>query len=119
MITLPYPPSELSPNARVHWSKKSKITKACRIRAAWETKAAKVKVDWEGRIDVHISFFPPDKRQRDADGALSRCKAYLDGIADALSINDSRFNLHLYTGEPVKGGKVVFRLMQTKEGVTN
>lgn len=112
MISLPYPPAELNPNSRTHWAKKSKVTKACRIRAAWETKAAKVKVDWEGKIDVHISFYPPDKRPRDLDNCIASVKSFLDGVADGLGVNDSRFNLHVYMGEPVKGGKVVFRLMK-------
>jgi crossover junction endodeoxyribonuclease RusA len=110
VIVLPYPPRELNPNSRTHWARKAKHTKACRTRAGWETKASGVKVDWDGKIDVHISFYPPDRRGRDQDGMLSSSKAYLDGIADALGVNDKRFQLHLYVGEPVKGGKVVVRI---------
>ncbi len=106
MITLPYPPKELSPNARIHWAKKSKVTKACRTHAGWETKAAGVKVDWDGDIHVHISFFHPDARRRDEDNCIARCKAYLDGIADALGVNDNRFKVHPFFGNVKKGGEV-------------
>lgn len=106
MIVLPWPPKQLNPNSRTHWAVKAKFTKACRLRAGLETKVAGVKVDWEGKIDVHIVFHQPDRRARDQDGMLSSCKAYLDGIADALMVNDNRFRLHLEVGEVVKGGQV-------------
>jgi hypothetical protein len=34
----------------------------------------------------------------------------LDGIADALKINDERFELTIRRGEPVKNGRVVVRI---------
>lgn len=116
MIVLPWPPKQLNPNSRTHWAVKAKFTKACRLRAGLETKVARVKVDWEGKIDVHIAFHPPDRRERDQDGMLSSCKAYLDGIADGLWVNDNRFRLHLDVGEVVKGGKVVVKLVNNERG---
>lgn len=74
--------------------------------AEWEAKVSKVMIEGDGKIDVHIVFYPPDKRRRDQDGMLSSCKAYLDGIADGLEVNDSRFRLHLDVGDVVKGGQV-------------
>lgn len=106
MVTLPWFPRELHPNARPHWAKKAKAAKACRERAAWETKAAGERVDREGIIHVLIVFCPPDKRKRDLDGCLSGCKAYLDGLADVLKVDDSRFRPSLDWGPVVKGGEV-------------
>lgn len=105
-ITLPWPPRELHPNARAHWAKKARHTKECRERAGWESKAAKVSVATEGQIGVCMVFCPPDKRNRDMDGCLSNCKAYLDGLADGLGVNDSRFKLSLEWGPVVAGGQV-------------
>ncbi len=37
-LTLPWPPKELSPNARQHWSKLAKTKKAYRDACAWTAK---------------------------------------------------------------------------------
>ena len=42
-------------------------------------------------IPVSIVFVSPDKRHRDLDNCLAAAKAQLDGIADALGVNDKRF----------------------------
>lgn len=105
-IILPWPPRELHPNSRTHWAKRAKHTKACRTRAGWETKAAKISAPHEGKISVCLVFCPPDNRRRDLDGCLSASKAFLDGVADGLGVDDSRFNLSLEMGPVVSGGQV-------------
>jgi crossover junction endodeoxyribonuclease RusA len=55
---------------------------------------------------VDITFHPPDKRKRDLDNCLASFKAGLDGIADALGVNDCQFKLSLEMGSPIKGGEV-------------
>jgi crossover junction endodeoxyribonuclease RusA len=45
----------------------------------------------EGKIPVEITFYPPDKRHRDADNMVASIKAGIDGLADALKVNDKRF----------------------------
>jgi len=35
-----------------------------------------------------IRFHPPDRRRRDLGNMFSACKAYIDGVADALGIDD-------------------------------
>ena len=106
MIVLSWPQKELSPNWRGHWAVKAKAVKAYRKAAGWATVASKDKVEGEGAIDVHISFFPPDKRHRDMDGMLSSIKAGLDGIADGLAVNDSRFRISFEICSVIKGGEV-------------
>lgn len=105
-VDLPWPSTDLSPNARVHWSRKAKATKEARNVARWLTAAAKGRTEVTGGIGVSLTFHPPDKRRRDADNLLSSCKGVLDGIADALGIDDSRFEVSFRIGEPVKGGSV-------------
>lgn len=112
MIELCWPAKQLSPNFRGHWSRKAKAAKLARQVAGWNTKASGVKVSGEGLIDLHITFHPPDKRRRDLDNCIASMKSLLDGVADGLCVNDSRFRLHLEFGEVVNGGKVVVKINQ-------
>ena len=106
MIDLPWPPKELSPNARVHWTKKAKAAKAYRMECFILAKASGVKAP-TGRVALSIEFVPPDRRRRDDDNCLACFKAGRDGIADALGIDDSNFVTTLWlASEPVKGGMV-------------
>ena len=107
-IRLPWPPKELSPNARVHWAKKAKATRHCwayAFGAAYDSRAKLKGVD--GPLDLWLTFNPPDRRKRDDDNLVAMFKGYRDGIAGALNIDDSRFRLHVQRGEPTKGGEVV------------
>ena len=49
MIDLPWPPKELSPNARVHWTKKAKAAKAYRLECFILAKALGMKAP-TGRV---------------------------------------------------------------------
>jgi hypothetical protein len=88
-ITLPLPAIELSPNWKGHWSKKSKQAKLHRSRANWAAMDALGNFDKIESYRLH--FFFPDKRKRDADNYSTRCKNYLDGIADRTQQDDSVF----------------------------
>ncbi len=44
---------------------------------------------------------PPDDRHRETDGMLSSMKPALDGIADMIGIDDSKWNIALHR-EPAK-----------------
>jgi len=95
-ITLPLPPRELSPNARVHWAAKAKRTKAMRERANMEARAAQGRRTrrWE-RATVRATFYHKDRRRRDRDNLLASCKAVFDGLADAGVIVDDAGLTHL------------------------
>ncbi|WCE04446.1 hypothetical protein [Pseudoxanthomonas sp. JBR18] len=112
-LILPWPSKDLSPNGRAHWSKKAKATKLSRFEAAMIARHA----GWpllalpEGRLHLWWDFYPPTKRLPDDDNMLARCKAYRDGIADALGIDDKRFVSHPFVkDESRKGGQVVVRI---------
>ena len=103
-VILPWPDRKLSPNARVHWAQKSKAAKVARNTAlalSWDA-FGKV-VDWEGDVHVQLDFYPPSKRRYDLDNAIAAMKSSLDGIADALSVDDSRFCLHTKMHAEVRG----------------
>ncbi len=105
-ITLPWPHKDLSPNSRLHWSRKSKAAKKYRADCYLLTKAAGVSVDWDGDVHLWLTFFPPDHRHRDDDNLIASFKSGRDGIAEALGINDKRFRLHPWVSDQT-GGKVV------------
>ena len=112
-LVLPWPSKDLSPNARVHWSKKSKASASARTLAAVVT----INGGWrelklpDGRLHLWITFHPPTKRLPDDDNMLARFKPSRDGIADALHIDDKRFVSHPYVSDkPVKGGEVRIRI---------
>ena len=107
-ITLPWPDRRLSPNARVHWSRRAKAVKLARQAAlalAFEAGARKLRITGQPRIAM--TFCPPDRRRRDMDNLIASMKAANDGIADALNVDDSRFISTYSMGQPVKGGAVV------------
>lgn len=112
-LCLPWPSKDLSPNARVHWSKKSQASRIARgtayleaIDAAWNLWTVP-----DGKLHLWITFHPPTKRLPDDDNMLARFKPWRDGIADALKIDDKRFVSHPYVSDkPVKGGEVRVRI---------
>ncbi len=83
-LTLPWMPKALSPNARLHWSTKSKAAKAYRNACYILAKQSGIAIDWDGDIHAWIDFYPPDKRHRDDDNMIAAFKAGRDGVADAL-----------------------------------
>lgn len=105
-ITLPWPDSRLRPNARPHWANKAKITKSARTAAFYLARAIGASAPDDGPIALIITFHQPDRRHRDMDGCISQIKPYLDGLADAMKVNDRRFVLTLGWGETLKPGRV-------------
>jgi crossover junction endodeoxyribonuclease RusA len=106
-VTLPWPSADLSPNARVHYMAKARAVKAARHDAGWAVRRCfRTKPAWE-RASVDLTFRPPDERRRDLQNCIGSAKALVDGIADALGIDDSLFDCRYSMGEPVKGGAVL------------
>jgi crossover junction endodeoxyribonuclease RusA len=100
VVTLPFPDSRLNPNRSkgVHWAATSALRKKARSDAWMLTRAAASSTLWFGTerrkaetVPLTITFIQPDRRQRDRDNLLAAAKPSLDGIADALEINDAQF----------------------------
>ncbi|TYK53889.1 endodeoxyribonuclease RusA [Pseudomonas synxantha] len=104
-MTLPWPPKELSPNARVHWRQKHKHAKAYR-RTCGLIALALDAPRLSGKKYFWVTFCPPNRRSYDDDNLLARFKAGRDGIADGLGIDDKNFVTTINVGEPVQGGAV-------------
>lgn len=116
IVTIPWPDKILSPNARSHFHAKAKATKLYRDAAYWLAKQAQsVVMASDGEIMLSIVFRPPDKRRRDLDNMLASIKGAIDGIADALEVNDQRFAITLRRGEPVKSGAVIITIEEMVE----
>ena len=107
LVRLPWPSKDLSPNARVHWAKRSAAAKKARRDACILCQAAGCRALDAKRLTVEITFYPPDARARDTDNMLASVKSALDGVSDATGVDDSLWNYGLVRGEPVKGGGVL------------
>ena len=93
-VRFPWPPKELSPNARVHWTKKARKAKQYRADCYLLAKAAKARVaGGDMPVLLAVEFWPQTNRKRDEDNLIASCKSLFDGLADALGVNDSRFRI--------------------------
>lgn len=111
-LTLPWPPTALSPNTRQHWSKLARAKKSYRAACAaqaLEQGARRIKAE---RLHLSLTFYPPTRRAFDLDGLLSRMKSGLDGLSDVLQVDDSRWSLSIAKAEEV-GGMVRVRVEVT------
>ena len=102
-LTLPWPPTGLSPNARTHWAKLAKLKKQYRQAWAWTAKSQGAGPVTANRLHLSLTFVPPTRRAYDLDNALARCKSGLDGLADVLQVDDSHWTLTIAKGEGVGG----------------
>jgi len=110
MIELPWPPRELSPNARVHWRRKNKIAQRYKADCHLLTIHSGLKAPG-GPLVLDIEFVPPSRQRRDDDNCLAAFKSGRDGIAAALGIDDSRFSTKFKLAkDPVRGGMVRVRI---------
>lgn len=112
-IELGYPAKELSPNSRCHFMQLHRAKKAYKHEAYWATKIEKPR-DWKhdgGRLSLSIKFHPvAGKCEPDPDNAIASLKSAIDGIAEALGVNDRLFDPSFAFGEPVTGGKVIVEI---------
>ena len=102
-LCLPWPDKKLSPNARQHWAQRSAAVKRARSQAyllargsmtqpgeAW---APLQQAGTDDQINVRLTFEPPARYRYDIDNLVARMKSSLDGIADAIGVDDYNFRL--------------------------
>lgn len=119
MIELPFPAKILWPNGRGHWAARNRAFQAHK-QWAWAMGRAAgvhgyVQLDPakppEPRVRWSATFYPKTRHKIDRDNAAASLKAYQDGLAQAMGLNDSAFeNPTIHFAEPVKHGKVVIVL---------
>jgi len=88
-LTFPWPPSELKPNVKTHWTKKAKFAKQYKEVCFYLTKEAKL--DQNTYKSLEMVFYPPNRRNFDLDNMLATMKSGIDGMCLALNIDDSSF----------------------------
>ena len=117
-VVLGWPPTDLSPNARKHWAVVAKAKKQYRkdcysVSKEQLKKYKKVTENIPERLVLEMTFIPPDRRSYDRDNLVARMKAGIDGLADALRINDKQFNTVISTmDQDYLGGFVRIRILQ-------
>ena len=94
-IELSWPDPKLSPNARCHWAILSRVKKKYRLDSWVRTLEQVGQLGFlgvpDGPLILEMTFYRPTRRSYDRDNLLARCKAGLDGMCDALRIDDKRF----------------------------
>jgi crossover junction endodeoxyribonuclease RusA len=110
VIELPFPAKILWPNGRGHWAAKAKAFKDHKGWAHYRTRCFYHdgnKPAIGERIDWSVTIHPKTAHAIDDDNARASLKAYQDGLALALGVDDKQFNAPSLTfGEPIKGGLV-------------
>lgn len=110
IVTLPYPDKRLWPNgSRSNRHAISRLKKAARHAAGWaaiEYRSKHGLPDYgEGKLSVRLTVYAlPKGPLPDADNCVAAVKAYLDGIAEQIGVNDRRFAAPLVEfGKPRTG----------------
>lgn len=115
VIELPFPPADLFPNRKngKHWGSTIQVKSKAWSDAYQLTHQAvnRHSGKWyplKGEIPLTVTFNPPDKRHRDMDNMLAACKAFFDGMATALTVDDKQFGpITIRRGEVCRGGTVL------------
>jgi crossover junction endodeoxyribonuclease RusA len=102
-LILPWPPRDLSPNSRVHWARLARAKRSYREVCAWQALEQGARRLDAARLDVSLVFVPPSRRPIDLDNCLAMMKAGLDGLADVLGVDDSRWRITIEREDSVGG----------------
>lgn len=110
-LELPYPAKILWPNGRPgHWAQ---VRREARKHREWAFYAA-IEAGLHGTgvpARWSATFYPKTAHRVDTDNAAASLKAYQDGIAAAIGVDDKDFPAPTVRfAEPVKGGRVVIVL---------
>ncbi|QXR37277.1 hypothetical protein EGK70_007250 [Alcaligenes aquatilis] len=110
-IHLPWPNKGLSPNARLHYMALAKLKAAYRQQCRLLANQHKQPIP--DTPALMLEFMPPDRRRRDRDNLLASMKSGIDGVCDALGVDDSAFDpLVVSMKDPVRGGAVILRIQE-------
>lgn len=116
VIELDFPPADLFPNRAKgrHWGSLYQTRSNYRESSQW---LAKSQINgWKhfgGTISLDLIFEMPDKRHRDADNCLAAAKGALDGLADALFVNDKLFDpITIRRRAGIKPGRLVITIQE-------
>ncbi len=96
----PWPPKELSPNARVHWAKLASAKARYAADCGWAAKAhvgqhSTMALNLDRRrfplkppVRAQVTFVVPDNRRRDSDNHMAMLKPLWDGLVEIGVLDD-------------------------------
>ena len=87
----PWPPRELSPNARVHWAMLARVKRAYKEACGWTIRAA-IQAPWHlgSPVTAQVTFVC-DGRRRDADNHLAMLKPLWDALVEmGVLVDDNK-----------------------------
>ncbi len=109
-LELPWFNPCLAPNRPKHFREKAAARKKQRALAYIIARGFQNKPRGE-TLAMSIMFHPPTKHRRDLDNCLAAIKGAIDGIADAIGIDDTNFRpITIDFGGVVRGGKIIIEI---------
>lgn len=102
-VTLPWPPSDLSPNTRQHYMALARARKAYRAACWAQAKAQGLGKLTAARLHIDVEFVPPTRRGFDLDNLLARIKSGMDAIADVTGVDDKHWTLAIRRADTIGG----------------
>lgn len=122
LLRLPWPPTKTSPNKKRsgNWREKSEAAKKYKADCTKECWARAIrKLDYS-RAHVELTFYPPTAHAFDLDNVCARAKQGLDAVAEAIGIDDSRWDrLTLIRGEKTAGGCILVHIMNAESALVD
>ena len=118
----PWPPKELSPNARVHWAKLARVKREYKEACGWVVLEARslsrrlgllVTPRLKPLVTAQVTFVVTDSRRRDADNYMAMLKPMWDALVELkVLVDDSHDKLTIEKPEWVRGKekRVIVRL---------
>lgn len=92
----------------------AKAKKAYRTACAWQALSQGASPMKNGPVFVFITFYPRTRNWPDWDNCIASFKAGLDGIVDAIGVDDSQFRIGFEVKREV-GGMVKVTLEEVPE----
>ncbi len=93
-LTVPYPPKELSPNARVHPMSRARAIQQYRTAVGWHAKTKRPSRPWLSATVYVRGFYP--SRQPDRDNFMAMLKAAWDAFQDVGIVRNDRDLAHRF-----------------------
>ncbi len=108
-INVPYPDGALLQNSRKHWTVKGGVASEARMVARSNAQKAMGTHRWTpAPLRGEAYIWPPDKRRRDTLNAAAALKPSIDGIFDALGVDDELIReWKVVRGNPRPGGFII------------
>ena len=111
-LQFPYPDRALSPNAsKRHWRYKEPAKQAARTEAFYMAAPFKGTFNGYDALQMSLTIYPPDKKRRDLDNVFASMKSAIDGMCNAIAVDDTQIRrVVLEWGGVVKNGAVELEL---------